>query len=200
MAVTPVGARLRHVVLADLPASPWRNGGGETREIVCVPAGADMAEFDWRLSVATIARTGPFSAFPGVDRVITLLEGEGVVLRSTDGLIEHALTAPLVPYAFSGDVAMDCELVGACMDFNVMVRRSTTRADVTVQRVAARTAPARAGAFYAAHGTWTVTGTEGESATLAAGTGAYWLDAEAGWRLHPHSTGAALLSVRFESV
>jgi len=55
---------------AQLPVSRWRNGGGETREIISYPPGA--AEFQWRATIATIDADGPFSPFPGVDRVITL--------------------------------------------------------------------------------------------------------------------------------
>ena len=68
-----------------LTATPWKNGGGVTREIVCQPPGAGMDAFDWRVSIAHIASDGPFSAFAGVDRIITLLEGAGVRLHSTDG-------------------------------------------------------------------------------------------------------------------
>ncbi|HZF82215.1 MAG TPA: HutD family protein, partial [Burkholderiaceae bacterium] len=37
--------------LHELPVSPWKNGGGSTREILCWPPGADMHGFDWRVSV-----------------------------------------------------------------------------------------------------------------------------------------------------
>ncbi|PPS58274.1 hypothetical protein CRX72_12315 [Pantoea sp. BRM17] len=60
--------------------SRWRNGGGETREIVSFPPGA--ADFAWRASIATLDASGPFSLFPGVDRVITLLQGDSPLLQS----------------------------------------------------------------------------------------------------------------------
>ncbi|MBN0683270.1 HutD family protein, partial [Pseudomonas aeruginosa] len=59
--------------LSTLPVTPWKNGAGETREIICVPA--PDAPFLWRASIATLQADGPFSPFPGVDRVITLLAG-----------------------------------------------------------------------------------------------------------------------------
>lgn len=40
-----------------LPVSRWRNGGGETREIISVPA-QEGDGFAWRASVATIAQAG----------------------------------------------------------------------------------------------------------------------------------------------
>ena len=140
--------------LADLTASPWKNGGGSTREIVCRPPGAGMDGFDWRVSVATITRSGPFSVFTGVDRVIVLLEGDGVHLRSADGM-DHLLDQPLQPFAFSGDEALDCTLLGGeSQDFNVMTRRSALRAEVAVLRAASALIATSRGLLLAARGRW----------------------------------------------
>ena len=97
----------------SLIATPWKNGGGVTREIVCQPPGAGMDSFDWRVSIAHIASDGPFSAFAGVDRVITLLEGAGVRLRSTDGAFDHTLNTPLRPFAFAGEAPVVGTLLSA---------------------------------------------------------------------------------------
>ncbi len=43
---------------------PWKNGGGETAEIAVFPPSADLSEFGWRISMATVSSDGPFSAFP----------------------------------------------------------------------------------------------------------------------------------------
>ncbi|CAI0832056.1 Various environmental stresses-induced protein [Serratia proteamaculans] len=94
---------------ASLPVTPWRNGGGETREIASWPLGAQ--DFDWRASIATIAQDGPFSAFSGIDRSITLLEGDGVRLFSA-GQIDHHLSQVGEPFSFSGDVALQATLLG----------------------------------------------------------------------------------------
>lgn len=123
--------------LDDLPATPWRNGGGVTREVVSMPNGAGFEEFDWRVSVATIAADGPFSAFPGIDRTIMLLDGDGVRLRAGagSGSLDHTLAEPLVPYAFSGDLALDCTLLGGrSTDLNLMVRRGRGRGVLAVHR------------------------------------------------------------------
>ena len=134
---------LQRFAIADLSPTPWKNGGGSTREIVCRPPGAGMDGFDWRVSIATIAQSGPFSVFAGVDRVILLLDGDGVRLQSADG-IDHRLDQALQPFAFSGDEALDCTLLGGpSQDFNVMTRRSALRAEVSG---AARTNPPGAGA------------------------------------------------------
>jgi len=83
--------------LASLPVTPWKNGAGETREIVSIPS-AD-APFLWRASIATLAQDGPFSLFPGVDRVIMLLGDAGLLPRCADLL--HRLE-PGVPWVFPG--------------------------------------------------------------------------------------------------
>jgi len=59
----------QHFSFENLPVSPWRNGGGETREILSWPPG--KTDFDSRASIATIPQDGPFSSFPGNDRSIT---------------------------------------------------------------------------------------------------------------------------------
>lgn len=58
-----------------LHAAPWRNGGGRTVEIASGPAGSNGA-WSWRISVASIDAAGPFSAFPGLGRILTLVEGD----------------------------------------------------------------------------------------------------------------------------
>lgn len=173
-----------------LHATPWKNGGGVTREIVCQPAGAGMDAFDWRVSIAHIASSGPFSAFAGVDRVITLLEGAGVRLHSTDGAFDHALDTPLVPFAFAGEAPVQGTLLdGDCHDFNVMTRRAACRAGVWVCRGAITTA-APAGLMMAVRGTWT-TGAH----TLAPGQGLWWCDEPLTWSLFCTEPDAALLAV-----
>ncbi|MDW6020857.1 HutD family protein [Mesorhizobium sp. BAC0120] len=108
--------------LADRVFQPWKNGGGETAEIAVSPAGADFETFDWRLSTAVVAKSGPFSTFAGVDRVLTVLEGGAMVL-SVDGR-EHRLDATCEPFCFSGDVTVVARLESQrLLDFNVMVRR-----------------------------------------------------------------------------
>lgn len=59
---------------SDRPVGSWRNGGGETSEIARHPPGPD-ASWWWRVSIATITRDGPFSPFPGCDRILVPLDG-----------------------------------------------------------------------------------------------------------------------------
>lgn len=141
---------------AALPVSPWRNGGGETREIVSWPPGAQ--DFDWRASIATIAQDGPFSAFTGIDRSITLLEGDGVRLFSA-GHIDHQLDRVGEPFAFSGDVALEATLLGgASQDFNIMTRRGRQAAEVRRSTAPVTLSPNQAGVLYVLSGVWSLPG------------------------------------------
>lgn len=110
---------------------PWKNGGGETVEIAAYPDGASMEAFDWRLSAAVVARAGPFSVFPGIDRSLSLLEGESMVL-AVEGRVPAVLTQDSPPYAFPGDAPTSAAVPrGPIRDFNLMTRRGRISADVT---------------------------------------------------------------------
>ena len=41
-----------------------------TREIARSPSSGADSDFDWRVSIAEVATGGPFSRFPGIDRVL----------------------------------------------------------------------------------------------------------------------------------
>lgn len=102
---------------------PWKNGGGETVEIAISPEGAALSEFDWRISMATVATDGPFSIFPGIDRTLSILDGEGMSL-AIDGRAPLLLTQESAPLAFPADVAVSATLKsGPITDLNVMTRR-----------------------------------------------------------------------------
>src|ERR1700722_15563962 len=118
----------------DLVASPWKNGGGVTREVIEFPEGGGLDTFAWRVSVADVAQPGPFSRFAGIDRTLVLLAGAGMRLDVAQG-VSHELSAPLDVVRFAGESQIDATLIdGATHDFNLMVRRSSARADLTVWR------------------------------------------------------------------
>jgi environmental stress-induced protein Ves len=101
---------------------PWKNGGGSTTEVAIHPAGASLADFAWRLSLADVESDGPFSLFPGVDRILMLMDGAGMRLDVVSGAIE--LREPFSVCTFNGDDAVDAMLSdGAVRDCNLMVRR-----------------------------------------------------------------------------
>lgn len=109
---------LRVVRACDAPPTPWRNGGGRTRELFAWPAGPD---WKLRISLADVESDGPFSSFPGVQRWFAVLSGAGVVLRFADG--ERRLDAASAPLAFDGAASPGCSLVaGPTRDLNLMLR------------------------------------------------------------------------------
>ncbi|MBC7619370.1 MAG: HutD family protein [Candidatus Saccharibacteria bacterium] len=119
------------VSLADVTATPWRNGGGVTRELVAWPPGDD---WQWRMSVAEVERSGPFSRFEGVQRWFAVLNGAGLVLNI--GGERHTLTAESPPLVFDGAAPTNCTLLaGANQDFNLMVRGLGARAAVRSAQV-----------------------------------------------------------------
>ncbi|MEU7554351.1 HutD family protein [Streptomyces sp. NPDC044571] len=114
-------------------AVPWKNGGGVTREIAAWPEGAGTDDFAWRVSLAEVAADGPFSAFPGVERTLTLAEGAGMHLSV--GGAARTVAERLAPQDFPGDVPTGCRLIdGPVVNFNVMYRRDSARADTAVVR------------------------------------------------------------------
>jgi uncharacterized protein len=98
---------------------PWKNGGGTTYEIARAAA---AGEFEWRLSLAHIERSGPFSNFAGYRRALTLVSGAGCVLDGV-GSTAARLDRPGMSVRFAGDANVSCELIGGeCWDLNLMVR------------------------------------------------------------------------------
>ena len=116
---------MRLLRASDHRVMPWKNGGGSTAEIAVFPEGAGLDAFDWRVSMATVSMDGPFSAFPNIDRTLTVLSGRGIVLDVDDGREPVRLTAADEPLTFPGDVATNGALIdGPIVDLNVMSRRS----------------------------------------------------------------------------
>ncbi|TIN81446.1 MAG: HutD family protein, partial [Mesorhizobium sp.] len=72
---------MRILRAAEYRSMPWKNGGGVTTEIAVSPSGAGLDDFDWRVSMARVELSGPFSQFAGIDRTLAVLEGEGIVLE-----------------------------------------------------------------------------------------------------------------------
>lgn len=101
---------------------PWKNGGGETIEILAHPDGADLASFDWRISMARVASDGPFSRFDGINRTLSVLEGGRLVLDF--GTSRTVLDPHAAPFPFAGDAAVSGAVPdGPILDLNVMTRR-----------------------------------------------------------------------------
>ncbi|MFJ3876127.1 HutD family protein [Streptomyces sp. NPDC090077] len=129
----PGPAEIRILRAAGRAAAPWKNGGGVTREIAAWPEDAGTAGFAWRVSLAEVETDGPFSSFPGVDRILTLAEGAGMDL--TVGGDRHLVDERYAPRYFPGDRPTDCRLLGGpVVNFNVMYHRDRVRARSAVVR------------------------------------------------------------------
>lgn len=125
----------RVIAAADYRRERWRNGLGWTREILCLPGDGDWS---LRLSIAEIERDAAFSAFPGVERELVLLQGNGVRLRFEDGRVE-TLLPPYQRARFPGEALVAGELIdGVTHDFNVMWRRDALQVDVLHRPLAGR--------------------------------------------------------------
>lgn len=135
--------RTRVIPANEYRRTRWKNGEGWTREIVRAvyarpaqePARpcADISTSDdwqWRLSIAEIERDAAFSSFPGIDRELVLLHGNGLRLRFDDGETVELLP-PHQRHRFAGERALSGELLdGPTHDFNLMWRRDAVSAEL----------------------------------------------------------------------
>lgn len=139
--------------LAQIAAVPWKNEGGQTRELCVHPEQADFSSFIWRASVADVGSDGLFSSFDGIDRTIILLEGGGFTMHE-DAHLLHDLRECFVPYAFAGERCVRVRLHGApTLDFNLMVRRDLATGQVLIlSGQSPRNLPAETVLLYVAQG------------------------------------------------
>ena len=118
---------LRVLRPADYKRMPWKNGGGMTTELAVHPSGD---AYDWRISIADIESSGPFSTFDGYDRFIALLEGVGMELRFDDAEPVR-LERRLHFVKFAGEQRTQGVLLsGKVRDFNVIYKRDAVRVEV----------------------------------------------------------------------
>ena len=104
---------------AELKAEPWRNGGGVTRQLASRPS-ADGSGWDWRVSLADVTKAGDFSPFPGMERLLTVVEGELLLLtvEGTERPVEKYR-----PFRFDGGAATSAKLpTGDIRNLNVITR------------------------------------------------------------------------------
>jgi environmental stress-induced protein Ves len=119
---TGAGGTIRILRAAERAATPWKNGGGLTRELVVHPPWSDLTQFDWRVSIAEIRAAGPFSRFPGIERRMAILEGRLSLSIGEDAAMIATPETP--PLAFPGEAAVFAEPCGGPVtDFNVITRR-----------------------------------------------------------------------------
>ncbi|MDI2034802.1 HutD/Ves family protein [Paenarthrobacter nitroguajacolicus] len=125
---------------ADIRPEPWRNGGGVTRELASHPkaASAQDGAWDWRVSIADVSKAGDFSVFPGMERVITIIDGE-LLLLTVDGS-EHPLEK-YRPFRFSGEAASSATLpTGDIRDLNVIAREGAFKGYTSIVEISKKRA------------------------------------------------------------
>jgi environmental stress-induced protein Ves len=154
-------ATVQIIQAEDMQPQAWRNGGGQTRELLVWPAPGSLGGADvWqlRISRADIAASGPFSAFAGVQRWFVVLSGKGVVLHlpTPDGhTVDHHLLPGHAPLHFDGGLAPGCSVMdGETQDLNLMARGG-----LACMQVVDATQPwsadyAMRGLYTACNGTW----------------------------------------------
>jgi environmental stress-induced protein Ves len=104
---------------SDYQNKLWKNGRGTTQEIAVSHAGEN---YDWRMSMADIVESGPFSQFTGMERILVLLTGPEIKITHEGVCPDHFLQL-LAPYKFSGDWKTSANVSGKGCDFNLIYRR-----------------------------------------------------------------------------
>lgn len=126
---------VRHLPSKFYTSMPWRNGAGVTREIAREPAQGE--DFAWRLSLASLQGSGPFSSYAGYERCVALVEGRGFRLHVA-GTGTQTLAARGAHALFAGAAQVSCELLdGPCTDLSLIVHAPGTIDRVTRLAVSA---------------------------------------------------------------
>jgi uncharacterized protein len=154
---------------ADIKPEPWRNGGGVTRQLASQSGdgSAKDGSWDWRVSIADVSKAGDFSPFPGMERVLTVVEGE-LLLLTVDGA-EQPLEK-YRPFRFPGGAATQASLpTGDIRDLNVITRAGSFKGYTSIIELSKKRAqPIFEGSFgILLQGQATVTGAVKEPEPLA---------------------------------
>jgi uncharacterized protein len=113
---------------ADYRKMPWKNGRGSTLEL-CRFDKPD-GHMGWRVSIAGVTEDGPFSLFPGYERHIMVIAGEGMILAGGPQASIPVFPA-LVPARFQGEWPVSARLTaGPVKDFNLIVDRKSYRSEL----------------------------------------------------------------------
>lgn len=175
--------------LIDVPSvapQAWRNGGGQTRELlVWPPAGP----WQLRISRADIDRDGAFSAFLGVTRWFAVLHGAGVNLQF--GPTTHALHPGDAALKFDGAQAPNCSLIdGPTQDLNLMAIGGSSEMALAKAGVAWESAHRMRGLYTTVAGHWQ----RGSNRYAIAAHHLFWDDAAAAspWLFEAESGNAGV--------
>ncbi|MCX7169933.1 MAG: HutD family protein [Proteobacteria bacterium] len=139
---------MKRLSLHEIDPEPWKNGAGTTRTIWSQDDGDGTSSTDgfrFRISVAEIAQRGPFSVFPGIDRIAIVLKNGPlrlIPLTAHESAFEGS--PELVglcyrPIAFPGEIAYLADIGGMTdrrdqplLCLNTMTRRGKVHAEIRV--------------------------------------------------------------------
>jgi uncharacterized protein len=125
--------KLTHLPVGDYVRQPWKNGGGTTAEVARDDEGGRWL---WRLSVADVECSGPFSDFSGYRRSIAMIAGAGMRL-TFDRAPPRVIDRPYVPHEFDGALRTDCALIaGPVRDVNLIADAARCAASLEFGEIA----------------------------------------------------------------
>jgi environmental stress-induced protein Ves len=115
----------------------WKNGTGSTSQIAIEPQTASFPfdPYHWRVSSARVNAAGPFSLFPGYDRLLVLVKGEKLVLKER---VQGELRAlrelkPFQALTLAGEREIFAEAAGLdLVDYNLFWKRGAVDAQCDV--------------------------------------------------------------------
>jgi uncharacterized protein len=147
----------RHLEACDYVRQRWKNGGGTTTELAREDAGDRWL---WRVSIADVEVSGPFSHFAGYRRIIALLDGNGMAL-SFDRAPQVIIDRPHESFAFDGGWRTDCRLLdGPVRDFNLIVDDRRMQASLEFRVQSLDTEIGETALLHAIRGRWRADGDE----------------------------------------
>lgn len=117
---------LQIIKKSDYQVMPWKNAKGITSQIEIFPDTASLAnqDFLWRISSATVGDCGPFSQFPGFDRYLAILQGDGLILN-------NKILKPKEVIPFQGDEQITGILINQpVIDLGLIFRRDAVTASM----------------------------------------------------------------------
>ena len=113
----------------EFRATPWKNGKGQTIELA-INDGGHVNDFEWRLSVATVAEDGLFSDFSDLWRNLVFIEGNGIDLRHSDGHLEQLRQHGQLAGFDGGNRTTGTLIDGPITNFNIMSNPKSFQAEV----------------------------------------------------------------------
>lgn len=130
---------VRSLDVRNLRWSDWKNLGGRTQELVVWPPGSTLhsPDLEWRLARAECSSPGPFSSFPGYDRLLVPLRS-ALFLRHADDAPPRRVRRGEVAI-FAGEWTTTVELPeGPAPDLNLSCARGKWRGSLAWVPLGAR--------------------------------------------------------------